>query len=336
MTRAFARCRSSPPQSSPVGRGCGASGNRIQASSVVSTAAVGTLDGVVRCRVVRDDTDVRRSLWVERSRIITRLCTDRLTALLTGTLTAVLTDELAGRFLRFGHHVVRLSQPALTATLTATLTDPGHSPVSGRARPGGGAWWAERWQGGFVGEPGADVVEELCRAGVVRGDLVGLGRCAGGGPRNGHDDGQDVGRSRHRGSFGGGPARGGRAPPPVGAVVERHRGDARPGRGADRDVLGHRRGASAPLRRMAGRSRSRVGAAPAFGVGHDPDDRAGGPVQRRRARRRRSGRSDPSRRAPPAGVVGRRLVCDSGTAAAVGGAGGEGRSAPAGAPRRAR
>ena len=25
-----------------------------------------------------------------------------------------------------------------------------------------------------MGEPGADVVEELCRAGVVRGDLVGL------------------------------------------------------------------------------------------------------------------------------------------------------------------
>src|ERR1039458_4671235 len=42
------------------------------------------------------------------------------------------------------------------------------------ARPGGGAWWAERWQGGEIGEPGADVVEELCRAGVVRGDLVGL------------------------------------------------------------------------------------------------------------------------------------------------------------------
>ena len=37
-----------------------------------------------------------------------------------------------------------------------------------------GAWWTERWQGGFVGEPGVDVVEELCRAGVVRGDLVGL------------------------------------------------------------------------------------------------------------------------------------------------------------------
>ena len=102
MTRAFARCSSSPPQSSPVGRGFGASGNRTQASSVVSTLVVGTLDGVVRCRVVRDDTDVRRSLWVERSRIIARLCTDRFTALLTGTLTAVLTDELAGRFLRFG------------------------------------------------------------------------------------------------------------------------------------------------------------------------------------------------------------------------------------------
>jgi len=49
-------------------------------------------------------TDVMRSLWVERSRIITSWCADRLTALLTATLTAVLTDELADDFLRFDHH----------------------------------------------------------------------------------------------------------------------------------------------------------------------------------------------------------------------------------------
>ena len=46
------------------------------------------------------------------------------------------------RFLRFDHHVVRLCAArqltaTLTGTLTATLTDPGHGPVSGRARPGG-------------------------------------------------------------------------------------------------------------------------------------------------------------------------------------------------------
>ncbi len=56
--RAFARCRSSPPQCSPVGRGFGASGNRTHALSVVLMATVGTLDGVAGCRVVRDDTDV--------------------------------------------------------------------------------------------------------------------------------------------------------------------------------------------------------------------------------------------------------------------------------------
>jgi hypothetical protein len=33
--------------------------------------------------------------------------------------------------------------------------------------------------GWFVGEPGADVVGELCRAGVVRGDLVGLAVASG-------------------------------------------------------------------------------------------------------------------------------------------------------------
>src|ERR1039458_1553008 len=87
---------------------------------------------VASCRVVRDGTDVRRSLWVERSRIMARWCADRLTALLTGTLTAVLTDELAGRSGRV--FTLRQLTATLTATLTglltATLTDPGHSPVN--------------------------------------------------------------------------------------------------------------------------------------------------------------------------------------------------------------
>jgi hypothetical protein len=89
---------------------------------------------VARCRVVGDDTVVRRSPWVERSRIMERWCADRLTALLTGTLTAVLTDELAGRSGR----VFTLQQltatltATLTGLLTATLTDPGHSPVNAR------------------------------------------------------------------------------------------------------------------------------------------------------------------------------------------------------------
>ena len=85
---------------------------------------------------------------LEAGRSITSWCTDRLTALLTATLTAVLTDGLVERFLQFGHHVVRLCAArqltatltaTLTGTLTATLTDPGHGPVSGRARPGRGA-----------------------------------------------------------------------------------------------------------------------------------------------------------------------------------------------------
>jgi hypothetical protein len=87
---------------------------------------------VARCRVVRDDNDVRRSSWVERSRIMARLCADQLTALLT----AVLTDELAacsGRVCALRQLTATLTA-TLTGLLTATLTDPGHSPVNGGAR----------------------------------------------------------------------------------------------------------------------------------------------------------------------------------------------------------
>ena len=94
-------------------------------------ATVGTLDGVMGCRGVRGGTDVRRSSWVERSRIIVRWCTDRLTALLTETLTALLTDEPVERF--FGS-TINQRRAGAVRQLTATLTDPAHSPVSGRAR----------------------------------------------------------------------------------------------------------------------------------------------------------------------------------------------------------
>ena len=141
-----------------------------------------------------------------------------------------------------------------------------------------------------MGEPGADVVEELCGAGVVRGDLVGLAVAPRVGLRMATTGKMSVARGIEDPSvvvrFVEDALR------PRWAVVERHHGDASPGGGADRDLLGRRGGASAPLRRMVGRSRLRVGAAPAFGVGHDPDGRAGGPVRRRRAQQRRSGRSD--------------------------------------------
>ena len=55
----------------------------------------------------------------------------------------------------------------LTATLTATLTDPGHSPVSGRARPGGGA---------LVGREVAGWVRGRARCRRGRGVVQGWGR----------------------------------------------------------------------------------------------------------------------------------------------------------------
>ena len=154
-----------------------------------------------------------------------------------------------------------MQEPACICSTSATLkraAAPGESPPR-RDANGVVARIVEHvrpWDAARVGSWESrvrDVVEEFRRAGVVRGDLVGLPLRRGWvseRPRRR----QDSGRSRHRGSFGGGPARGGRAPPPVGAVVERRRGAARQGRDADRDVLGRRRGASAPLRRMAGRS----------------------------------------------------------------------------------
>jgi hypothetical protein len=69
----------------------------------------------------------------KRNRVIPRSCADRLTAPLTGTLTAELTDEIAGRFLRFGHPVVRLcAARQLTATLTGTLTAELTDEIAGR------------------------------------------------------------------------------------------------------------------------------------------------------------------------------------------------------------
>ena len=60
--------------------------------------------------------DARRA---EGSRAIAQWCADRLTA----PLTATLTDGLAGRFLRFDHHAVRLcAARGLAATLTGLLT----------------------------------------------------------------------------------------------------------------------------------------------------------------------------------------------------------------------
>jgi len=194
-----------------------------------------------------------------------------------------------------------------------------------------------REMAGWVrGEPGADVVEELCRAGVVRGDLVGLAVA----PRVGLGMATTTGKMSV--------ARGIEDPSEVVRFVEEalgprwvlwsneHRGDASPGRGADRDVLGPSRGASASLRRMAGPIPLVCGRSSSIWRltrSRRPRRRTCSATP---GARRRSGRSDPSRRAHPAGVVGQRLVRDSGTASAVGGAGGEGRSAPAGAPRRTR
>ena len=122
----------------------------------------------------------------------------------------------------------------------------------------------------------------------------------------------------------------------MGDVVERDRDRARRGRSAGRDLVGHRRGASTALRRLARRTREGVGATARPCARRDPDDEAARPLQRSRARRRSAGRTRSRRRVSAARMGERRMVELSRAARALGGARHDGRASPAGPPRRAR
>jgi len=134
---ALVECRLQDPSGTRSGR----------IGAIAALHALPIVDVVAVVRILHRPGPLSDSWFaLEAGRSITSWCTDRLTALLTATLTAVLTDELAGRYISVRpSRSAALRGPALTATLTATLTgtltatltDPGHGPVSGRARPGG-------------------------------------------------------------------------------------------------------------------------------------------------------------------------------------------------------
>ena len=90
---------------------------------------------------------------------------------------------------------------------------------------------------------------------------------------------------------------------PMGVVVERDGGPAHQCRSAGSYVLGHRRGTSPALWRVAGRPGPSVGPTAPPGARDGPDNGATRPVQLRRGRWRRGGPRS-ARRLSPAGVGG--------------------------------
>ena len=149
---------------------------------------------------------------------------------------------------------------------------------------------------------GADLVTSLRQAGVNRGDLVALVISRAGLGLAAADRAWTVAAG---GACGRGRAGRRGAAAPLGALVGPDGGAAGRGRGAAGYVLGHRRGAPAAVRRLAGRPRLGLGPAARPGHRHDAGRRAARPVRHGRGRRQRPGGAG---RAPAPRVGQRRLV----------------------------